>query len=221
MSVAAPYYLVQMFSPPESRGVGGEYSTTSESNGQQIAQEAVECEVLPPDSQGIQIQQGVEQVVISQDELGKRNIREDLDLEERQLDFEERQLQLETLSIQNDKERAENRIAVVLKTCDAMTALEPLMERMVHLPGGQRVQIQQVVQHLADSGLGKRKNVCDLKNGQIIEETSLNAKTPWYINQITVGWIFRASLMKEMPAVHNLDATLLARIASADSVIKL
>jgi len=84
------------------------------------------------------------------------------------------------------------------------------MEREVHSPGGQREQIQQAVQHPADSGLGKRKNACDLKNGQTIEETSLNAKTPWYINQIAVGWVFRASLMKEMPALHNLDATLLA-----------
>ena len=74
------------------------------------------------------------------------------------------------------------------------------------------MQIRQVVQQVfsVDSGLGKRKNVCDLENGETIEDTPLNAKTPWYINQIAVGWVFRASFMKEMHALHNLDATLLA-----------
>jgi len=58
------------------------------------------------------------------------------------------------------------------------------------------------------------QDVCVSPTGSVahvpIEQTTLNAKTPWYINEIAVGWVFRASLMREMPALHHLDATLLA-----------
>jgi len=108
-----------------------EYSTTSDCNGQQIAQKRVERGVLLPDGQGIQIQQAVEQVVISEGELGKRKIQEELDIEDRRLHFEERRVQLETLrirndkeNIQNEKERSNNRITHVLGNSDAMTALD-------------------------------------------------------------------------------------------------
>jgi len=45
---------------------------------------------------------------------------------------------------------------------------------------------------------------------ETFQEPLLHAKTPWYINQIVVGWVFRATLLKEMPGLRNLDTTLLA-----------
>ena len=38
-------------------------------------------------------------------------------------------------------------------------------------------------------------------------ETLLYVKTPWYLNQIIVGSVFHATVLKEMPGLYNLDAS--------------
>jgi len=105
-----------------------QYSTTTERNGQEIAQKRVERGITLPDGQGVHIQQAVEQVSFSKGELGKRKLQDDLELDERRLNLEERRMQLQTQSIENDKQRAENRVSAVLKCTEALFELNPRWE---------------------------------------------------------------------------------------------
>ena len=41
------------------------------------------------------------------------------------------------------------------------------------------------------------------------EQTLLHRKSPWYINQVIVGWVFHATLLKEMLCLHYLDDSFL------------
>ena len=85
-----------------------EYSTTTERNGEEISRKRVERGIILPNGQGVHIQQAVEQVCISQGDLGKRKLQDDLELDERRMSLDERRMQLQTQSIENDKQRAEN-----------------------------------------------------------------------------------------------------------------
>jgi len=41
------------------------------------------------------------------------------------------------------------------------------------------------------------------------QQTLLHRKSPWYINQVIVGWVFHATLLKEMLCLHYLDDSFL------------
>jgi len=41
------------------------------------------------------------------------------------------------------------------------------------------------------------------------EQTMIHRKSPWYINQVVVGWVFHAALLKEMLCLHCLDDSFL------------
>jgi hypothetical protein len=102
-----------------------EYSTTTERNGEEISQKRVERGIILPNGQGVHIQQAVEQVCISQGDLGKRKLQDDLELDEIRMSLDERRMQLQTQSIKNDKERAENRVSTVLRCTEAIFVLNP------------------------------------------------------------------------------------------------
>jgi len=101
-----------------------EYSTNTERNGQEIAQKRVERAVLLPNGQAIQIQQAVQHVAVSQSQLGKRSMEDDLQLEERKIHLEERKIQNEKQRIENENHRAENKIKIFLRTSEALTNLD-------------------------------------------------------------------------------------------------
>jgi len=145
-----------------------EYSTTTERNGQETAQKRVERGIVLPNGQGVHIQQAVEQVCISNADLGKRKLQDDLELEERRVSLEERRMLLQTQSIQNDKQRAENRISSVLNCTEAIAALNPRWksdQRMV-------LQFQEVLTNgiLYDSsgGAGNSSN----NGGQLMSDSA-------------------------------------------------
>ena len=153
-----------------------EYSITTERNGHEIAQKRVERGILLPNGQGVHIQQAVEQVCVSQGDLGKRKLQDDLELDERRLSLDERRMQLQTQSIENDKQRvendkqrAENRVSVVLKCTDALFVLNPRWksdQRMV-------LQFQEVltnsVLHDSSNGAANSGNI----GGQIMAPSAL------------------------------------------------
>ena len=153
-----------------------QYSTTTERNGQEIAQKRVERGITLPDGQGVHIQQAVEQVSFSKGELGKRKLQDDLELDERRLNLEERRMLLQTQSIENDKQRAENdkqraenRVSTVLKCTEALYVLNPTWksdQRMV-------LQFQEVltngILHDSSSGAGNSGNTA----GQMIAPSAL------------------------------------------------
>ena len=145
-----------------------EYSTTTERNGQEIAQKRVERGIVLPNGQGVHIQQAVEQVCLSNADLGKRKLQDDLELEERRVSLDERRMLLQTQSIQNDKQRAENRISSVLNCTEAIAVLNPRWksdQRMV-------LQFQEVLTNgiLYDSsgGAGNSSN----NGGQLMSDSA-------------------------------------------------
>ena len=145
-----------------------EYSTTTEHNGQEIAQKRVERGIMLPNGQGVHIQQAVEQVSIAKDELGKRKLQDDLELDERRQTLAERRMQLERQSIENDKQRAENRVSAVLKCTEAMTALDSSWKRDQRMV----LQFQEVLTNgiLHDSSTGAGNT-----GGQMITQSALGS----------------------------------------------
>jgi len=125
----------------------------------------------------------VEKVSISNDELGKRKLQNDLELDERRQTLAERRIQLQSQSIENDKQRAENdkqraendkqraenRVSAVLKCTEAMTALDPSWKR------DQRIvlQFQEVLAngffHDSSTGAGNSGNT----GGQMMAQSAL------------------------------------------------
>ena len=139
MPAAGPYCLVQVF--------GQDEPVSDESNVSRL----------------------VEKVSISNDELGKRKLQNDLELDERHQTLAERRIQLQSQSIENDKQRAENRVSAVLKCTEAMTALDPSWKR------DQRIvlQFQEVLAngffHNSSTGAGNSGNT----GGQMMAQSAL------------------------------------------------
>jgi len=155
-----------------------EYSTNTERNGQEIAQKRVERGIVLPNGQGVHIQAAVEQVSISKDELGKRKLQDDLELEERRQTLAERRMQLQRQSIENDKQRAENnkqradnRVSSVLKYTEAMTVLDPSWKRDQRMV----LQFQEVltngILHDSSTDTGSSGNT----GGQIMTQSALGS----------------------------------------------
>jgi len=146
-----------------------EYSTSTERNGQEIAQKRVERGIVLPNGQGVHIQQAVEQVCVSQCDLGKRKLQDDLELDERRLCLDERRMQLRKQDIENDKQRAENRVSAVVRCTEAISVLNPEWKsdkRMV-------LQFQEVLSngilHDSSTGAGNSGNT----GGQIMAQSAL------------------------------------------------
>jgi len=89
---------------------------TDHSTGQQLAHRVVERGVLLPGGQGVHIQQALQQVSMSESDLGKRKLHDDLV----RMELEERVARCEQLRIENSTQK----IAAVLRFAEAMTMLD-------------------------------------------------------------------------------------------------
>jgi hypothetical protein len=98
-----------------------QHSTASDhSTGQQFAQREVERGVVLPGGQGVHIQQVLQQVSVSESDLGKRKLHDDLI----RMELKERAVWCEKQRIDNVSQETENKIKSVLRFAEAMTTLD-------------------------------------------------------------------------------------------------
>jgi len=92
-------------------------STHTDANGQQVAQRLVERGVVLPCGQGVHVQLAQQQAVVSESELGKRKLEDDL----MRVEIRERNVQCDAKTIDNK----DKNMSLVVQFAAAMSACEP------------------------------------------------------------------------------------------------
>jgi len=116
-----------------ANGISHEQSSVSvDAEGKQVAERLVERGVLLPNGQGVHIQQSAQQVVLSDSELGKRKISNDLERVEirlRNLQCDKMEIEHEQMkkqfSIDNERQQIDNKMLTVANFSKTMEMLDP------------------------------------------------------------------------------------------------